>query len=68
MAKKKVKGGELDHDQIVFITNKVKELGSVEAVIKYYDTPCFVTDYAIQLAKAFYSDNKPKRFKLKRRD
>ena len=65
MKKKKVKGGELDQDQIDFITNKVKELGSVEAVKKYYDVPCFVTDYANRLAKVFYSLNKPKRFKLK---
>ena len=67
MVKKKIKG-TLDENQVKFITNKVKELGSIDAVKKYYDVPCFVTDYANQLANLFYGRKKPKRIKLKSKE
>ena len=44
----------LDQDQIQFIENKVRELGSIEAVRSYYYKDCTVTDYARQFAETVY--------------
>lgn len=46
---------ELDKDQIKFIENKVKELGTMEAVKKLYkfwkEKKCLVDRYAVKHAK-----------------
>ena len=38
-------------DQKAYIEAKVKELGSLEAVKKFYSKPCLVTRYALSVAK-----------------
>jgi 16S rRNA U1498 N3-methylase RsmE len=42
-------------DQIDFITNKVTELGSVEAVERLYSQDCVVDVYARKLAGKLFS-------------
>ena len=41
----------LGNDQKAYIETKVKELGNLEAVKKFYSKPCLVTRYALSVAK-----------------
>ena len=41
----------LSEGQKAYIKIKVRELGSMEAVKKFYSKPCLVTRYAIKIAK-----------------
>jgi len=44
----------LEDFQKNYIKRKVKELGSLEAVKKFYNKPCLVTRYALSVAKKEY--------------
>ena len=48
----------LDNEQKHFIENKVKELGSPEAVKAFYNKPCAVSDYAKKYAAKIYGGKK----------
>ena len=41
----------LEECQKAYIKIRVKELGSMEAVKKFYSKPCLVTRYALSVAK-----------------
>ena len=41
----------LEECQKAYIKIRVKELGSMEAVKKFYNKPCLVTRYALSVAK-----------------
>ena len=43
--------GRLSEGQKAYIEAKVKQLGSLEAVKKFYHKPCLVSRYALSVAK-----------------
>ena len=53
--KHKIDVGRLDTDQVRFITTKVVQLGSVEAVDSYYRKGDTVGFYARQVARSIFS-------------
>jgi len=57
-ANKKTKKGVLDADQKKFINSKVKELGTIEAVEKFYNRDDTVTEFARDVAKKLYASKK----------
>ena len=48
----------LGDDQKKYIKKKVRELGSLKAVKKFYSKPCLVTKYALSVAKKEYKNEK----------
>lgn len=51
----------LEQDQKNFIMTKVKELGSVPAVVKLYNKDCAVDTWAITYAKLIFSKKEKKK-------
>lgn len=64
MKKKKIEM-KLDQNQIEFITNKVKELGSIDSVSNFYKLNDLVSKFANNLARDLF---KPKRIKLQQKE
>lgn len=56
--KKKIVYKELDNSQKDFIRDKVKELGTISAVEKFYKLDDRVSEFAIKLAKTLFKEEK----------
>ena len=56
--KKKIVYKELDTGQKEFIRNKVKELGTISEVEKFYRLDDKVSEFAIKLAKTLFKEEK----------
>lgn len=63
--KKEQKKLELGDDQKIFIQAKVKELGDVEAVKKFYNRPDLVSKFALEYAEIIFKQKNKKKIKIK---